>query len=350
METTKLRIIYFIAVFYLCMGILRSDDFPYEIQLKEDTQFSIITGGKTVGSIKATNGTTVVALSLSNDNVEIKYKDFTNTIALNKTNLQDVMDLAAKEESERKLRKQEKQEAQSASLLAEKQQKEATEHEELFKNAQRSIRVLKKYISSYPVEEQVVLTNVITNNEEFVSKYTNATPDKRSVIANEFKNKCQTLLDSRPIYGFRYNEILHRDTITPVDFNIYKNNDGIYIEVGSGDFCTVADIPLEEFGKILESQSTLFRWSKQCSNDSMNAEKELYKSQSITMEFVSQDNGDNQFIRVSVSGPFSKRSLLSSQNIIMTKMNFFALINKMTKAEQMLKERLNLKSNSDKLK
>lgn len=325
-------------------------EYPYDITLNEKTEFPIVTNGKTIGAIVATNGVQALALSESNGLVEVKYLAYTTTISKDKTNLDEVIEASNKEEEEKKASKQERSKKEKELQFAKQQQQNVLEQEKVFKNAQRIVRILNKYINTYPIEEQNVLKEVIKYNDDLVSKYSNSTPEQRLDLVKEFKRKNLECINTRPIYGFKYNEFLHRYTVTPVDFNIYKNNDGMYILVGDGQFCTVADIKPSEFGKFFDAANSFIRWSDQCADENLNVEKELLRTDTITMEFVSQDNADNQFIRVSVKGPLSRSSILASQDIIMTKMNFFALVSKMTKAGQMLQNGINAQKNADKLK
>lgn len=338
-----------ICLFLLSVESLFASDFPYEILLKEKTDFPIITNGRIIGTIAASNGTTVAALFTNNAGVEVQWKNYTTTLSIDKTNLKDVIEVEEKDKALKKAKREEERQKELILVASRQKEEHLEKQQKTLKVAEHNVRVLNKYIHTYPKEEQEPLNRVLIISKDFIDKFNNSDVDQRDLLVAAVNQKYNELIKSRPVYALKYNEFIHRDLVTPVDFNIYKNNDGLYLAVGDGDFSTIADINPADFGQIITTGSTVMRWADKCIDEKLNTEKELYKSQSIRIEFVSQDEGDNQFIRLSVRGPLSKNSLLASQDVVMTKNSYYALIFKMSKAEDMLRNRIQIQNNAEKL-
>ena len=323
-----------------------SAETPTRVRLKEKLDVPIVTDGKTYGAVTLPPGTALPVRSANGDTLFLDYRGSSVTVPASKTDFGDQIAAAKAEEERIRLI------AENARLAEERrmQEREAKKPQEAYEQAQKSVARMKRNSSMFVGPDVDLGEQLIRDYEWFIREYESG-DEKAKLAAYAVHTQTWTrVLENKPVYGYRYNEILKQETTVPITFNIYKDADSFYIKVGDGAFCTVASIPPDALLQLAKQLIKITEWSQKCVEQQLDAEKDAGSFGGVKLEFVSKNNAENIFVWLTARGAFAEDRLVEKQTVRLNMLNLKALFRRITKANELYNQREKARSNADKLK
>jgi len=185
-------------------------------------------------------------------------------------------------------------------------------------------------------------------NEKYIKDYDTANYDDKKKLTKDFKVKWDYAIRNKDIYGFKYNELLHRVIPEMIRFSTYTDTDQFYLQVGDGNFCTVAEMPDNIINSLINTTAgKIPAWTKTCREGALNASKHIGEFGNIDVYFQSTQNGKYQFLKITIHGKYSRQALIETQDVFVDELNYMCLINKMMNRELILQKKHDSNNNGD---
>ena len=206
-------------------------------------------------------------------------------------------------------------------------------------------------VDSFKGEDRTFVEGAASVLKMYVERYETYGPaDDELQTVIPAMDKTIKMFDLKPVFGYRYNEIVRDEVAVPIIFDMYSNSAQFYLRVGDGDFCTVAPIALGKIREIVAGLNKALEWAEQCRKEQLNAEKLVGDWSTVRLEFVSKDGGAHCFIWLRARGPFTKQSLLEDNTVKLNMLNIRCLAVRMVNARNIAMERLHIERDSERLK
>lgn len=319
---------------------------PTRVRLKEKVEVPIITDGKSYGAVTLPPGTVLAVRSAKDDIVTLEYRGSLVPVPVSKTDFGDQV-AAVKAQEEQKRR-----DAENARLAEEQrvQEREAKKPQRAYEEAKRGVARMKRNINWFVGPDVDLAEQLIRDGEKFVREYESGDEQAKLAAYAVHMQTWTRVLENKPVYGYKYNEILKRRTTVPITFNIYKDSDSFYIQVGDGALCTVASVSVEALQQLAEQLMKINEWSQKCIQEKIDVEKDAGSFGGVSLEFVSKNNAENIFVLLTARGAFAEDRLVEKQTVIVNMLNLNALMRRIAKAKELYDQREKVRRNADKLK
>jgi len=138
--------------------------------------------------------------------------------------------------------------------------------------------------------------------------------------------------------------------IVPIVFNIFKDSDAFYLQIGDGTLCTIASLPSVDIPGFVEQLNKILGWSQQCIDEKINVTKDAGFIGTVRLEFISNNNAENIFVWLTAEGNIAEDRLIKKQTVKLNMLNICTLMSHMTKAKELYDHREEARHNADKLK
>ncbi len=154
----------------------------------------------------------------------------------------------------------------------------------------------------------------------------------------------QNIMKQKDIIAYKYNEILKEDIEVAVEFNISYNSDDFYFKIGDGAFSTVVFLNKSQLLELKQSIIKIQEWKSKCRKDKMNVRKKVGDFGKMSIEFVSDYNGEFIYILLTAKGAILK------QTVGINTLNISAIYWHIMNAPKLYSEKEKLINNANKLK
>jgi hypothetical protein len=238
---------------------------------------------------------------------------------------------------------------QEARRKAEAQARQASQQRE-YAETRSAMERLKRNINWYIGDDRDVIERIIDLGDVFISALDAGDAEKTEAALRNLKEVWSKVIESKPVYGYQYNEFVRQEVTKPITFGLYTDSSAFYIAVGDGDFRTVATVPVEELLAMMEQLPKVFRWMDQCQKEHLETTKEVGRWGGVSFEFVSEKKGDLCYLWLAASGAWGKDRLLEESKVRLSMMNFQCLLNRIQKAPEIAKRKLKSIGDAERLK
>ena len=219
------------------------------------------------------------------------------------------------------------------------------DYEMAVSNVLRAKRSIKYFIGS----DIEVAKKVVQLQESFISEYVGS-ESARKAAHEKLARAVKSIYESKPVVGYKYNEILKKQIEMPITFNLYEDADLYYIKIGDGDFSTIASISPKQLLNLTEMHIKMTEWIEQCIADKMDVRKDVGQFGGISIEFISSDSSDNIYLLLTANGQFAGDRLLEKQVVSINLLNWTCLITRIAKVKELNDARDKRRANAEKLK
>lgn len=319
---------------------------PTRVRLKEKVDVPIVTDGKSYGAVTLQPGTVMSVHAAKSDTITLEYRRSLVQVPVSKTDFGDQI-AAVKAQEERKRR-----DAEDARLAEERriQEREAKKPQEAYEQAKKGVARMKRNINWFVGPDVDLAQQLIRDGERFIREYESGDEQTKLAAYAVHTQTWTRVLETKPVYGYKYNEILKKETTIPINFNIYKDSDSFYIQVGDGAFCTVASVSIEALLKLAEQLVKINEWSQKCIDEKLEAEKDAGSFGGVKLDFVSKNDAENVYVWLTARGTFAEDRLVEKQTVRVNMLNLNALMRRIAKAKELYDQREKVHANADKLK
>ena len=317
---------------------------PKEIVLRDDIQTGLYKNGKYVGVVEFRRGQLVPVLRYEKNAFVVDVNGGEAHISCDNTEIG---------RTNYTLIKQLNEESRLAALktyTATNQANIIGTPEWYYRRARLSLTNNEANYSQYIGEDVVVAKTLINAAEKVVTAFESGDKESTQKFGAEYWRIREAALKSGAINAYKYNEIVKSEVNVPVSFNLYSGGEDFYFQVGDGAFSTISTVPVEDLQKFLESLTKLDLWIGTCRSQKLETKKELCRIGETTFTFVSFDEGQMWFMRMTIAGSFRKDALLESQEVKLTPLNFWRLAERMGQAKEILLKRLKEEEDAKKLR
>jgi len=209
----------------------------------------------------------------------------------------------------------------------------------------------KRKLDTFIGPDQGFAKLLIQDGDELVAVFENGGSEEDKLNAYKtHEERWKSIRETKPVVGYSYNEILKKEVITPIQFNIFNDEDEFYIKVGDGDFCTIAPIPIDDLVKLAEQFDRVSEWANQCSDKHLNARKNIGRFGKVDLEFISTDDGDTNNVFLTARGPFGRDRIFTEQTVRLNMFNWGCLRHRILNAKSVTQKRDENRRNAEKLK
>lgn len=219
-----------------------------------------------------------------------------------------------------------------------------------YADAMAFIQMAGSNLDSCKGDDRSVMKALIQTAEEFTAAYKTGDIQKAEVALKKMDEALNTVHETKPVYGYRYNEFLHDEVTVPVIFNMYSNNTGFYLQVGDGDFSTISPLEIKTIEDLAAGLQKSIEWTGQCIKQKLNTRKEVGNWGSISLEFVSEENGQHCYTWLKAKGPFGRDRLIEESTVKLTMLNVQCLLTRISHADKIVEKRIRVEGDSQKLK
>lgn len=317
-----------------------------EVTLKNSTPFPIYIDGKMSGTITAPKGAKVTVLSADNETIRVRYQGSESSVSISETDYKEI--ISRQEEAARK-RESEKQEAKNHEETLQRTEK-ATEAQQAYAAAKIGIERMRSSLDRFIGPDREFALLIIKDGEELVEAFEKGTDSDKEAAYKNHQERWRLIYDTKPIFGYKYNEFLKYEVETPIIFNLFSDSDEFYIQVGDGDLCTVAPIPVNDLIRLSEQFDRINQWAKQTLDGHMDVRKDIGRFGGVSLEFIAKESGETVYLLLTARGTFQKDRILEEQTVRVNLLNWNCLQYRIAKAQEIYEQREERKRNADKLK
>jgi hypothetical protein len=205
-------------------------------------------------------------------------------------------------------------------------------------------------IDRYKGFDRMTMEMLIAGGKTFIDAYESGDTEKAELAYKDANDAYRKVQETKPIFGYKYNELLGDEVTVPVVFNMYTDNSGFYLQVGDGDFSTVAPIEVGKIRDIVAGLKKALEWAAQSYKQRLNARKLIGDWGTVRLEFVSEQGGAYCYTWLQARGPFSKQSLVEETTVELNMLNVRCLAVRMGNARNIVGERIQIERDSEGLK
>jgi hypothetical protein len=160
----------------------------------------------------------------------------------------------------------------------------------------------------------------------------------------------QQIFQRKQIVAYKYNEFLGAEIEVPVVFNLFKDSDSFYFKVGDGDFSTIAPVSISELLSLMDAIQKVQEWKQTCRRERLSTRKEVGRFGGISLEFVSQEEGENIYVWMTAKGPWAKDRMIEEQKVRLTPLNISAIYFHIGRSKELYDARDERRKNAERLK
>lgn len=317
-----------------------------EVTLKDSTPFPIYIDGKMSGTITAPKGAKVTVLSADNETIRVRYQGSESSVSIGET---DYKEIISRHEEAARNRESEKQEAKKQKENLERTEK-ATEAQQAYAAAKIGIERMRSSLDRFIGPDREFALLIIKDGEELVEAFEKGTDSDKEAAYKNHQERWRLIYDTKPVFGYKHNEFLKHEVETPIIFNLFSDSNEFYIQVGDGDFCTVAPIPVDDLIRLSEQFDRINQWAKQTLDGHMDVRKDIGRFGGVSLEFIAKESGETVYLLLTAHGTFQKDRMLEEQTVRVNLLNWNCLQYRIAKAQEIYEKREERKRNADKLK
>lgn len=197
--------------------------------------------------------------------------------------------------------------------------------------------------------DQSTANELLRIYSEWIRSY-DKNPDKPVPAYKKLHQQGQKIFQSKQIVAYKYNEFLGAETEVPVEFNLFTDSDSFYFKVGDGDFSTVAPVSISDLLSLMDAIQKVQKWKQTCRRERMDTRKDVGRFGGISLEFISQDEGENIYVWMTAKGPWAKDRMIEEQRVRLTPLNISAVYFHIGRAKELYDAREEQRINAKRLK
>lgn len=184
---------------------------------------------------------------------------------------------------------------------------------------------------------------------DWLKSYENSESDPMATY-KEYRKQVAEIFRRKQIVAYEYNEFLKMETEVPILFNLFKDANRYYFKVGDGDLSTIAEIPPSEMIGLMRAIDKVKDWGDTCKKEQMDTRKDIGSFGGFSMEFVSQQKGENISVWLTAKGEWGQDRMIEEQTVRLNLLNMRAMFYQMGQAGELLEARTQQRENASKLK